>query len=255
MGNNDIEDFDFLDEDFEVPDIDFSEIEKITEVSVKKKLGFIKSTTTIFKEIGVKNIFHDKVELFFMGLIGTFSIVFSLILIFNNANLEYVYSPIFLISPIFYVVLTLFSFFNAKEKGAVDIELTCKYNIHSLIAIRMFIFSIVAAIINTISLIFMYFANKDILLVKVIATSITSLFLFSAILLFVISRVKKRHTKTVVILVWIGVNIILNTFMLKEYNEFLFKMPIYFHVIITGASLVVYIKSLKKYMGLRGKKN
>ncbi|MGL5067912.1 MAG: hypothetical protein ACRC6T_08900 [Sarcina sp.] len=247
------EEFDFLDDDFEVLDIDFSEIEKITEVSVKKRLSFAQSTRAIFKELRMKNVFHDKVELFFMGLVGTFSIMFSLILIFNNANLEYVYSPIFLISPIFYIVLSLFSFFNAREKGAIDIELTCKYNIHSLTAIRMFIFSIVAVLINTLLIFVMYLCNKDILVVRAVATSITALFLFSAILLFVIARIKKRYAKTGVIVFWIGANIILNMFMFKTYNEFLFKMPIYLHVIITVISIVVYVKSLKKYMGLRGR--
>ena len=88
-------------------------MEEIVNKGVKEKKSFIRYLIDVFREIGVKNIFHDKVELFFMSAIGITTILFTLTMIFKNNNNEYIYSSIFMIAPIFYLILSLFSFFNA----------------------------------------------------------------------------------------------------------------------------------------------
>lgn len=249
--NNNFNDFDDFD-DIDIPDIDFMDIDEIVHKGVKEKKSFSTYLRDIFREIGVKNIFHDKIELFFMSAIGITTVLFTLTMIFKNNNNDYVYSSIFMIAPMFYLVLSLFSFFNAKEKGAMEIELTCKYNLHQLSAIRMFIFSILAMIINTFSIGVISIFYEEINLFKVIATSVTALFLFSSMFLYVITIIKKRNVRYLVIASWIFINAIFTALDFKRYNNILEGIPMYIHLGITIVCLFIYIKSLKKYMNFRG---
>ena len=54
-------------DDIDIPDINFIDMEEIVNKGVKEKKSFIRYLIDVFREIGVKNIFHDKMELFFMS--------------------------------------------------------------------------------------------------------------------------------------------------------------------------------------------
>ncbi len=239
-------------DDIDIPDINFIDMEEIVNKGVKEKKSFIRYLIDVFREIGVKNIFHDKMELFFMSAIGITTILFTLTMIFKNNNNEYIYSSIFMIAPIFYLILSLFSFFNAREKGAMEIELTCKYNFHHLSTIRMFLFSILAMVVNTFSIGVLFIFFREINLFKSIAISITALFLFSSIFLYMLTIRKKSYIRYLVIGSWILLNIIFISIDLEGYNRILREIPIYIHVGITIICLFVYIKSLKKYINFKG---
>lgn len=248
---NDNFELDVEDLDIEIPELDFLDVEKIVDSGLKKKLSFRESFINIFREIGLKNIFHDKVELLGILGIGTLSLVCLLIFILDSQNGGYIFSSIFLISPIFYFVTSILSFLNASYKGTKEIEMTCKYNLNQLSAVRTFVLSILAALLNTIAIFIVGLFNNEISIFNIIATSITAIFLFSAILLFVMARVKHRYIKHIIVVVWIFTNILLSISS-TWYEQFLSAMPVAIHIVITLGCLFVYIKSLSRYMNLRG---
>lgn len=240
-------------EKIEIPSIDFSDIQEIVDFGVRPKKSFFSFLIDIYKELGFRNIFHDKNELIFIILIGTSIMGLSLSNIAEN-NIKEIYKAIFITSPLIYIITSLFSFYNSKEKGAFEIEMTCKYNLYQMTAIRMFIFSILTTIINTFIILFLAFFYKDIGVLRLICISIIGLFLFSAVSIYLLMTFKNRYLKYLAIGGWIILNILFSSKNSSLYNDFLLKAPLYIHFIITAMCAVLYIKNLNKFINFRSEK-
>ena len=118
----------------------------------------------------------------------------------------------------------------------------CKYNIYQLSALRMFIFSIVSILCNSI-LIFMFsIVNEEINLLRALAISITALFLFSSVFLYVLLNTSHKITKYFMIVGWIIINLALMISKNNYYNVLLTKLPIYVHCAkLLGAILLAIV--------------
>ena len=157
-----------------IPEINFEEVDFIVNKGVKPKMSFIRYLRECFRDIGFKNIFHDKTELFIIALIY---ILLSILTFIINFNIKDIYKSTFFISPILYLGTVLFSFYNSKERGAFDVEMTCKYNLYQLSALRMFIFSLASIFINSLSIIIILIMGKEVDAIRMIIISITGVFL------------------------------------------------------------------------------
>ncbi len=240
-------------DDIKIPDLDFNDMEKILNCGVRRKTSFIKYLRDVYKELGFRNIFHDKNELIFIIII-TLAILWLSLVSFIDSNVVESYKLIFITSPILYLVASVFSLYNSKEKGTFEIEMVCKYNLYQLSAIRMFIFSILTAVLNTFMILAGSLVNKDINIIRLICISITGLFIFSTIFLYSLITFKSRVVKTSVIAGWVLVNLFFGSFNSGVYNEFLTKVPIYIHLTITVVCIALYIKNLNKLINFRRKK-
>ncbi|HBF77238.1 MAG TPA: hypothetical protein DEF85_09385 [Clostridiaceae bacterium] len=240
----------------EVPNINSIEIKDIVEKGIKPKVSFFSYLRDMYKKVGFKNIFHDISEIIFIVLITLFTLCFAAIIIKDNDYIEVwqIYSFIFVVSPILYLLISFFSFFNTKQNGTYEVEMICKYNIYQLSALRMFIFSIVSILCNSI-LIFMFFiVNEEINLLRALAISITALFLFSSVFLYVLLNTSHKITKYFMIAGWIIINLALMISKNNYYNVLLTQLPIYVHLGLTISCIYLYIKSLKKLINFRSVK-
>lgn len=231
-----------------IPEINFDELNSIVDKGVKKKISFIRYLKKSFKELGFKNIFHDKVELFAIVLIY---IPLSILISIINFNIENVYEITFFVSPILYLATTLFSFYNSKNKGAFELEMTSKYNLYQLAALRMFIFSLASILINSLSIVCIFIMEKEVDVIKMIIISITGIFLFSTIFLYSLLKLKLNLSKYLVIGLWILINLFLITSGNKIYKDLLIEIPIYIHLIISTLCVALYIKNLNKLINYR----
>ena len=237
----------------DIPEINFEQIDSIVNKGIKPKISFIRYLRNCFKELGFRNIFHDKTELAIIFLIGIVMILFFMTNL-DDPSIQALYEFTFIMSPIMYLTAVLFSFYNSKEKGAFDIEMTCKYNLYQLSAIRMFIFSLAGILINTLSIIIIWFIGRQIDVIRMIVISITGLFLFSIIFLYSLLKLKFTISKYFVISAWIVINLLLSNSNNVVYQEFLIKAPLFIHLIISSICIVLYIKNLNKLINYRRKK-
>ncbi|WP_346975645.1 hypothetical protein, partial [Clostridium perfringens] len=164
------------------------------------------------------------------------------------------YKFIFISSPILYLSVILFSFYNSKTKGVFQLEMTCKYNLYQLSALRMFIFSLGSILINTIVIVFMSISNKDLNALRLIILSVTGLFLFSTVFIYALMRFKSVFSKAFIIVGWILGNLLLSFGNEKYYLEFLMEVPIYVHIVISIVCIFLYVKNLKELIDYRYKK-
>lgn len=236
-----------------IPDIDFEDIDSIVNKGMKSKISFIRYLKNCFRELGFKNIFHDKTELVIIFLIGIILLLAPMFKL-KNLDIEELYQFVFIGSPIIYLGVVVFSFYNSKEKGAFDIEMTCKYNLYQLASIRMFIFSLINILINTFSIVIIWSVVRQIDVIRVVIISITGLLLFSTIFLYSLLKLKWNISKYFIITSWIVVNLFLDISNNKAYEDFLIKVPLYIHLIITSICIVLYIKNLNKLINYRRKR-
>lgn len=239
-------------DEIKIPNLDFNDMENIINSGVRKKTSFLIYLKDVYKELGFKNIFYDKNELFI--IIITFIIISLTLPSYFERNIEDSYKFVFLIAPILYLITSIFSFYNSKENGAFEIEMTCKYNLYQLSAIRMFIFSVLTAVLNTIMIFISSLFNKELDVIRLVCISITGLFLFSTIFLYSLITFKSRVIKSSVIAGWIVINLFLSNLNSSIYNAFLMRAPIYMHIIITAICIAVYVRNLNKLINFRREK-
>lgn len=225
-----------------------SQIETIVFKGIKQQQTFYGYLKNMYKDIGLKYLFHDIAEIVFVIL----SIVFVLLFIITSnilnkeINNGQVYSFIFIASPILYLAVSLISFINTKLKDTYEIEMICKYNIYQISSFRMLAFSILGVISNTMIIYFITVNNEQIEFFKAFMISITSLFLFSIIFLYTIMKISGKLIKHLVIVGWITINLIILSCSQQFYDVFLKEVPIYIYLFVTIIASIIYIKNLKK---------
>ncbi|MBO3445581.1 hypothetical protein [Clostridium sp. CCUG 7971] len=226
-----------------------SQINTILDKGLKKQESFYLYIKNMYKSIGIKNLFHDKSELIFIAIVVISILTYLSMRIYPEAiNLESVnkteeiYVLIFTVSPLYYLATNIFSFINLKENKTYEVEMVCKYNVYQLASLRMLVFSVIAVIINTIFVSSLY---EYIDVLRGIMISITSVFLFSSILLYSLVKIKSKYIRYMVIAGWILVNVLLVSLSLSNYANLLQNIPILVYVAILTLAIYSYIKNIQ----------
>lgn len=221
-----------------------NQINLILDKGLEKEEHFYSYIKNMYKQIGFKNLFHDKAELIFIGVLLLSILLLGILGIKRNTMMskEIIYTFIFIISPLYYLITNIFSFMNMKENNTYEIEMVCKYNLYQVSALRMLVFSVISIFLSVIFILGLY--NKiDIL--RGIMISITSIFLFSSLLLYSMVKLKSKIGRYLVIGFWIIGNLILLRLSFNQYFEFLQTMPMVVYVLVAVTSLFIYMKNIQ----------
>lgn len=224
------------------------EIDKIIEKGVKPKETFYCYLRNMYTNVGIRHLFHDLTEIVFTVLViaAVLSFIILGLEIQRSIDNGSIYSFIFIVSPILYLAVSSIAFINTKYKGTYELEMSCKYNIYQLAALRMLLFSIFSILVNCAALCLLAIYFKHISLPQAIMLSITSLFLFSSIFLYMIFKIKSTFTKGIVIFLWITANLAAAVYSLNLYRAFLIKIPVLVYLVVIAAFIYIYIRNLKK---------
>lgn len=155
---------------------------------------------------------------------------------------ERIYIFVFIISPLYYLITNIFSFMNMKENNTYEIEMVCKYNLYQVSALRMLVFSVISIFLSVIFILGLY--NK-INILRGIMISITSIFLFSSLLLYSMVKLKSEIGRYLIIGFWITGNLTLLRLSANQYFEFLQTMPMVVYVLVAVTSLFIYMKNIQ----------
>lgn len=253
--NKELDNMEFISDEFLNEDIE-KNIEDILEKGLKEKRGFFRFLNSAKNDLGLKNIFIDKSELIFIGLI--FIITITLFgLHFNKSidgNSEFIYKfklYNFIVAPIVYFIICSYSFINSKLNGTYEIQATCKYNFYNITAIRMFIFSIASILINMAIILAMFLFKRNFNFIEIFIISASSLFIFSVFYISILIYLKKIIYKYIAIIVWILGLVIIFSGVNNYWGKLFLEMPIYIHLSITITFIIAYIKNLTKLMSVK----
>lgn len=233
------------------------EISKIIAKGLPPKVSFLSYISTMYKQIGFKNLFRDLTEIVF--IISLVVAVLTFMAMGSQTSFlldqESIYSFIFMTSPILYLVIAYLFFANTKIKDTFEVEMACRYNVYQLAALRMLIFSGVCMVVNALFIYFLALQYEQMNLWHTNLISLTSLALFSTTFLFIMIRVRARYTKTIVVAGWLSINLLLNIYSKPLYYVLLNNIPIYMYIGLIIIFFMIYIKNIKQliyYKGVEG---
>ncbi len=221
-----------------------NQINIILDKGLQKQESFYSYIKKMYKSIGVKNLFHDSSEMIFIAVlvISILGFLYVRTYAIDVNKIEEIYAMIFTVSPLYYLVTNLFSFINLKENNTYEVEMVCKYNVFQLASLRMLVFSVISVFINILFVASLY---KHIDILRGIMISITSVFLFSSILLYGVVKVKSKYMRYVVIIGWIFANVLFVNIDLNGYTNILKNVPIVIYGLILVISMYSYIKNIQ----------
>lgn len=230
-----------------------AQVEEIVAKGLKPKESFYSRLKDMYKQIGLRYLFHDAMEIIFIILLVFTILMGSVVNIgaHDTGNGAGIYVFIFTVSPILYLAMSLLSFLRAKQSGTYEIEMTCKYDMYQVAALRMFIFSIICILFNLAFVYGVVAMHEQIDFLQAFMISVTSLFLFSTVFLSVISRLRSRLAKYFIVVGWVLINIALRIFRLEFYSKFLGRISIYVYLLVTSICIYTYIKKLKRLINMK----
>jgi hypothetical protein len=226
------------------------EIDIIVSKGLEPKESFYSYLKNMYRQIGIKYLFRDGLEIIFVILL-VFSI-FSFTIIEENIytvqKIEGIYAYLFIISPILFLIMSILHFVDVKQNKTYEIEMACKYNIYQISAFRMFSFSIICILFNFVFVYMLTYKYTNVNFFRAFMISIASLFIFSVVFLFAMMKLKSKLTKYFMVIGWIVVNLALCIFGINFYTKLLNNISIYTWCAVTIASIFIYIINLKKFI-------
>lgn len=225
-----------------------SQIEMIVDKGVAKRKSFFAYLNGMYRQIGLRYIFHDFTELIFTVVV--FAAVTFMACIGGRCGIgpmgDSIYAFVFVISPLLYFAMSLIAFADSKFNVTYEVEMSCKYNIYQLAAFRMLMFSICCTAISTVADVAIVAMFKGVSLFYLITLSVTSLFVFSTVFLYVMRHAHSRYAKYLAGAGWILFNLVPFALCNGLYGTFLKSVPLYAYLIMAAACAVIYMDNLKK---------
>lgn len=224
-----------------------SEISKIISGATQQKESFGSYLKSMYQQVGIRYLFSGRSG----PLLMLFTVITLLSIFFIRLELAYVniyelYFYIFVTSPILFLVGSVYSYINKIKQATFEVEMVCKYNVYQVTALWMLVFSVFSILVNTLMIVVFVLAYQEIQFMRAFMISITALFTFSTLFLYVM--MKRRSTLVAVTIVtgWIFGNIFLLFINKKVYIALLVHVPLLVYGIVLVGSLYFYVKSIDK---------
>lgn len=205
------------------------EIEKQISHILKKSLPtqktFFNEMKSLFQQVGWRYLLPNRNEwIFTIIAIVALSIFMFVTVNTKNELSESQYAVLFMFSPFLFASLSLYSFIEKRESATFELEMTTKFTVFQLIAIRMLTYSGLAIFINT-SIVLVLANRLQLNFLHVWLLSLAGLFLFAAGLLFVMNAGNLLVKTITYICGWISLNCALVFYAKSAYVQLISSLP------------------------------
>lgn len=165
--------------------------QQITQIIAKglpKQKSFFSEIQGLYKQMGWRYILPNQNEWIFTVI----ALVALLLIVGVTFGSDRVLTAkemalFFMISPFLFMSLSLFSFFDKREAHTFELEMTTKFTVFQIIAVRMLAFSGLAIVSNT-SLALWLASTHELSFIRLWLLSLTGLFLFATGLLVALRK-------------------------------------------------------------------
>ncbi|KGR84483.1 hypothetical protein [Lysinibacillus odysseyi] len=228
-----------------------AEIERQIAIIVSKGLSRKQSMwevmRKIWREFPKRQLLFERGELLFTSLL--LAVVASLLLYTIEAPRDTTDSwtaMLFLISPFLFLALTGFSTIRKQLEGTLELEMTMKYSVYQILAIRMLFYSITASIAHVCCIVIAaQFISMDVF--KMISAALTGLFLFAAGLLYVL-RGKRPLLHTIIYSIsWFAGNFVLFSQAKLVYIQVVLQLPNALYIMMICAAISLFLFGLQQF--------
>lgn len=223
------------------------QISIIVAKGLPQRKTFLTTLKDIWHNVPLWQVFFGRGEWLFSLILLVGVITFTVITVGENSiKAGEFYRLIFTGAPFVFLALTGFSFIDKKLNGTLEIEMTTKFTVYQLLAIRMFVYSVIASFfIITCIVIAAQFIGIQVLYSIPIALS--GLFIFAAVLLLLYQEQHLVLRTGVFCTVWIGGNLGLSQWFPNSYQFVITQLPIIIYFLILVSAICLYLYSLKRF--------
>lgn len=223
------------------------QIHQIVDAALKPRISFPSYLKLMYQQIGIKHLFSDRSEyVYALITVVTFLSIFFFKPEMAHTMVDYLYGFLFMVSPVLYIILSIYTFTNKMMNSTFEVEMTCKYNVYQIIAFRMLVYSVIAILFNTINIFLMSLIYEDVQFVRAFMISNTGLFIFSVLFLFAMMKRRSTAVAAITIIGWTLGNLLLIYMGDPLYRNVLTNMPLFIYALVLVVTLYMYLKSLHR---------
>lgn len=236
---------------FQVPTLDEqtiqSQIQQIVEAGLRdRNRSFYAYLKQMYKQIGFKHLFSDRSEIVFALLTAAAFIMVHFFISQGHIWEADLYGFIFMSSPVLFLMLTAYTYFNKTWNSTMEVEMTFKYHMYQIIGFRMFMYSIAAILFNSLFIFSLAFTYAEIEFFRAFMISNTGLFTFSILLLFAMMKRRSATAAAVMTISWVIVHLLFRGSGSQLYHDLLIELPLFVYAMVLLVVLYFNVKSLKK---------
>lgn len=232
------------------------QIEKSVEIICREGIekrdtifSFLKNMTF---NLGIKNIFYGVYDVMLISLIVTgavYTLFFFWVNNLPNAE-EKIYLFSFTFAPFMFALLFFLNFAKERTSDTFIIKMTCKYSFLHLLAYRMFVFSLLSVVVNSLYILVL-FSDFKISFVTVISLSLSALFVYSLLLIAMLIKFSTVKPVIAFSVLWIAADILFYVYSKEFLMGFLKSVPLFVWIIIVAGAAILYFTSLPKLISKR----
>lgn len=222
------------------------QISHILKKSLPERKSFFVEIKSLFKQVGWQYLLPNRNEWLFT-ILAVISLSFFMYITVNaeSALSESQYAALFMFSPFLFASLSLFSFIEKRELATFELEMTTKFTVFQLIAIRMLTYSGLAIFMNT-SIAFLLANRIHIDFFHVWLLSLAGLFLFASGLLLVMKAGNLLMKSVTYIAMWTLLNCGLVFFAKSTYVQFICTLPNFIYAFIVIVLFIICCIAFKR---------
>ena len=201
----------------------------------------------IWREFPKRQLLFEKGELLFTGLMLVVIVGQLWYTIEAPRNLTDGWTAmLFLISPFMFLSLTGFSMIRKHLEGTLELEMTVKYTVYQILAIRMLFYSVVSSVVHMCCIaIAAQFIQMDVL--KVVSVALTGLFIFAAGLLFILRGKRPHMNVPIYCIVWFTGNFVLFGEAKAVYMQVILQLPNALYIGIVFGAISFFLFGLQQF--------
>lgn len=242
----------FIDEVWKKVEKREQNIEILNAMEQKNESNMLHVAKNLIPRLGLRGLLTGITDVIAVSMVITICF-FVGIYRYLGYDSQYVYSMVFIFSPILYASIFSLSYIKEMQTNTFHVQMSCRYTFFHVLIFRMILNSGLAILFN---LVYICTLNcfYDINLLKALALSFSSLMLFSVLLLRTLYGRNKIAGFAAINVVWFGVNLLLFVGSRKLYMHFMEQIPLSVLVIAALILLVCYYEELKTMLVIRNKR-
>ena len=222
------------------------EVESICTAALPEReslLAFIRHMTS---QLGIRYIFSGIYDvLAFSAVLFAAAVLGITVKTFSAESAGPVLgSALFTLSPIFYMAMFVLSFLKESTMPGLDVKMACKYTVFHLIAYRMLAFSLLSGVSNTVYILILC-ARLKLPPLYYLCLSLSSLFLFSTLMMACLFRSRSRWAPALLSAAWLAVNLGIWSVFPVPYGAFLLRVPLFVSIPVGTVCAALYVHQIK----------
>jgi hypothetical protein len=222
-------------------------IDFIVSQSPEKSKLFFHEISNLLRSIGVRGLFFGVGDAAFLAITAALIIGAFFIVGIEKA----MYSVIFFTSPLTYILLYSLTMWKENLTGTLELHKTLRISTRHITAVRMLFFGGGSVAVNGVISLFAYsHANRHEITVsffRLLEISFCSLFIFAAILLFVMLKTHTNKGQIVFLVAWCVIGAVGLIQAIPAFNDFLQAVPAFTMTGIAVIFAVLFIIQSKLY--------